>query len=259
MESRKVPASHGWMWIRHGYWLFKKSPLLWMVLTSIGVVGIFSISIIPVVGDSLSSLLMPPLLAGFMFGCHALAGGEELELAHLFSGFKRFAPTLVALGGISLVLQFLILGVMMLSGGSVVVDAMLSDQVQDPDVLVQTFMDASAGPSIILGLTLFTVLLLAMQFAPMLIIFRNMAPLPAMRTSLRACMRNMLPLMAYSVLLLPFAIMATKLMMLGWLVLLPVIIASLYAIYRDIFPMEEDMAEPVAEEKSLPDDRHTSD
>jgi hypothetical protein len=255
MEARKVPAAHGWMWIRHGYWLFKKSPLLWMVLTSIGVVGIFGISIIPVVGDPLSSLLFPPLLAGFMFGCHALASGEELELAHLFSGFQRFAQPLVALGGINLVLQLLILGVMMLTGGAAVVDTMMSGKTgtEDPAVLVAAF--AGAGFALILGLTLFTVLLMAMQFAPMLIIFRNMAPLPAMRASLRAFMRNMLPLTVYGVLLLPFAILASLPIMLGWLVLLPIIIASLYAIYRDIFPMPEDIAEPAAVEETLPDDQ----
>jgi uncharacterized membrane protein len=69
-----------------------------------------------------------------------------------------------------------------------------------------------------------------------------MAPLPAMKVSLRAFLRNMIPLTAYGLLLLPFAILASLPMMLGWLVLLPVIITSLYAIYRDLFPMEGDVA-----------------
>lgn len=255
MEFRKVPASHGWMWIRHGFWLFKKSPLLWMVLTAIGMITIVGISIIPVVGDPLSSLLMPPLLAGFMFGCHAQAAGEELELAHLFSGFQSHAQKLVALGGINLVCQLLILGVMMLAGGSAFVSAIMSGKpaAEDPAALME--MLSGMGLALVLGLTLFTVLMMAMQFAPMLIIFRNMAPIAAMRTSLRAFMQNMLPLTVYGLLLLPFAIAASLPIMLGWLVLMPVIIASLYAIYRDVFPMEEDVAEPAAEEKTLPDDQ----
>jgi len=63
-----------------------------------------------------------------------------------------------------------------------------------------------------------------------------------MKTSLRAFLQNMIPLSVYALLLLPFALLASLPMMLGWLVLLPVIITSLYAIYRDIFPMEEDLA-----------------
>ena len=248
MEARKVHAMHGWMWIKHGFWLFKKNPLLWMVLTSIGVVGIFGISTIPLVGDPLSTLLFPGLLAGFMFGCHALAQGEELELAHLFAGFQHHAQKLVTLGGINLVAQLLILGVMMITGGATLVSIMMDSKAgaEDPAVLMQAI--TGAGLAILIGATLFTALLMAMQFAPMLVIFGKMAPLPAMKASLRAFLRNMIPLTMYGFLLLPFAILASLPMMLGWLVLLPVIITSLYAIYRDLFPMEGDVA--AAEEGS---------
>lgn len=242
MEARKVHAMHGWMWIKHGYWLFKKNPLLWMVLTSIGVVGIFGISTIPLIGDPLSTLLFPALLAGYMLGCHALAQGEDLELAHLLAGFQQHAQKLITLGGINLVVQLLILGVMMLTGGATLVSIMMDSKAgaEDPAVLMQAM--TGAGLAILLGATLFSVLLMAMQFAPMLVIFGKMAPLPAMKTSLRAFLRNMIPLTMYGLLLLPFAILASLPMMLGWLVLLPVIITSLYAIYRDLFPMEGDVA-----------------
>ena len=242
MEARKVHAMHGWMWIKHGFWLFKKNPLLWMTLTSIGVVGIFGISTIPLVGDPLSTLLFPGLLSGFMFGCHALAQGEELELAHLFSGFQQHAQKLVTLGGINLVAQLLILGIMMLTGGATLVSLMMDSKAgaEDPAVLIQAMTGASLA--ILIVATLFSILLMAMQFAPMLVIFGKMAPLPAMKVSLRAFMRNVIPLTVYGLLLLPFAILASLPMMLGWLAFLPVIITSLYAIYRDLFPMEGDAA-----------------
>ena len=241
MEARKVHAMHGWLWIKHCFWLFKKNPLLWMVLTSIGVVGIFAISMIPMLGDPLSTLLFPSLLAGYMFGCHALAQGEELELAHLFSGFQQFAQKLVTLGGVNLVAQLLILGVMMLTGGATLVGIMMDSKAgaEDPAVLVQAM--TGAGVAILLGATLFSILMMAMQFAPMLVIFGRVPPILAMKTSLRAFLRNMIPLSVYGLLLLPFALLASLPMMLGWLVLLPVIITSLYAIYRDLFPMEEDL------------------
>jgi len=253
MEARKVSVTHGWMWIKQGYWLFKKSPLLWMVLTSIGVVGLFGISTIPLVGDPLSTLLFPALLAGFMFGCHALAQGEELELPHLFSGFKQHANKLISLGGMNLVGQLLILGLMMLTGGAAVVGIMMSGKTaSDPAELLPAF--AGAGFALTVGVILFSTLLMAMQFAPMLVIFRNMAPLPAMKASLRAFLRNMMPLTVYGLMLLPFAILASLPMMLGWLFLLPIIITSMYAIYRDLFPMESDLAEVSENEASAPPD-----
>ena len=243
MEARKVNALNGWMWIKQGYWLFRKNPLLWMSLAAIGVIGMIGIAAIPVVGDPLATLLFPILLAGYMLGCHALAQGEELELAHLFAGFQQHAQQLVTLGGINLVGQLLILGVMKFTGGAALVDILMSgQQMDDPTALVQAM--EGAGIALLLGITLFTVLMMAMQFAPMLVIFGKMAPVPAMKASLRAFLRNMLALTVYGALLLPFALLASLPMMLGWLVLLPIVIASMYAIYRDLFPMPPEAATP---------------
>ena len=243
MEARKVPVSHSWLWIKQAYDLFRKSPLLWMVLTAIGVVGMAAISYIPVVGDLLSTILMPVLLAGFMLGARDLARGEELELAHLFGGLQHNAQELIGLGGINLVGQLLSLGAMMLTGGGALVGLILSGkQVDDPTVLMQAL--AGAGLALLVGALLFSLLLMAMQFAPMLVMFHHMTPIRAMKTSLRAFLRNMLPLTVYGLMLLPFAILASMPMMLGWLVLLPIIIASLYTIYIDLFPLD---SEPVPE------------
>lgn len=237
MEARKVNAINGWQWIKNGYWLFRKNPLLWMALTSIGVLGMLGMAVIPVVGDPLATLLFPVLLAGYMFGCHALAQGEELELAHLFAGFQQHAQQLITLGGINLVGQLLILGAMMLAGGAALVSILMSGTpVDDPAILTQAV--EGAGFALLLGIALFTVLMMAMQFAPMLVIFGKMQPVPAMKTSLRAFVRNVIPMTVYGAMLLPFMILASLPMMLGWLVLMPVVIASLYAIYRDLFPMQ---------------------
>ena len=112
--------------------------------------------------------------------------------------------------------------------------------VEDPAVVTQAF--AGAGFSLLIGSLLFSLLVMAMQFAPMLVIFGDMAPLPAMRASLRAFLRNFLPLTVYGLLLLPFAIVATLPMMLGWVLLLPVIITSMYATYADMFPARRESA-----------------
>jgi len=241
MEARKVNAINGWLWIKQGYGLFRKSPLLWISLTAIGIIGMLGIAVIPVVGDPLTTLLFPILLAGYMLGCHALAEGEELELPHLFAGFQHRAQQLVTLGGINLVAQLLILGVMKMTGGAALVDILMSGtQVEDPAVLVQAM--EGAGMALLLGMTLFSLLMMAMQFAPMLVIFGKMLPVPAMKMSLQAFLRNIIPLTVYGVMLLPFALLASLPMMLGWLVLMPIIITSLYVTYRDLFPMQQEAA-----------------
>lgn len=246
MEARKVPAAHGWLWIKQAYDLFRRSPLLWMVLTAIGVVGMAAISYIPVVGELLTTILMPVLLAGYMLGAKALAEGEELELAHLFAGLQHNAQELISLGGINLVGQLLSLGAMMLTGGAALVTLILSGkQIDDPAVLMNAL--TGAGLALLVGATLFTLLLMAMQFAPMLVIFQHMTPVLAMKTSLHAFIRNMIPLTVYGLMLLPFAIIASMPMMLGWLVLLPIIIASMYTIYIDLFPAPSPEAQAAIE------------
>ena len=253
MEARKVPAANAWLWIKQGYWLFKKSPVLWVVLTAIGIAGLIGLAMIPVVGDPLATLLFPVLMAGFMAGCRALEMEEELELAHLFAGFRLRTQQLVTLGGINLVCQLLIFGVMMMTGGSALVAILMSGaQVEDPAVLTQAI--AGAGMSLLLGMTLFFVLLMAMQFAPMLVLFDQVAPVAALKISLQAFLRNAMPLTAYGLLLLPFAVLASMPMMLGWLILMPVLITSVYAAYRDFFPIEEVPSAMVQSEEVEPQD-----
>ena len=241
MEARKVGAINGWLWIKQGFWLFRKSPLLWVSLTAIGIIGMLGLAFVPVVGDPLATLLFPVLLAGYMLGCHAQAQGAELELAHLFAGFQRNAQQLVTLGGINLVIKLLILGVMKMTGGAELVDILTSGkQVEDPVVLLRAV--ESAGMALPVGLILFSLLMMAMQFAPMLVVFGKMLPVAAMRASFRAFLRNIMPITVYGVMLLPFAYAASLPMMLGWLVLMPVVITSMYATYRDLFPVQPEAA-----------------
>ena len=244
MQARKVPAAHGWLWIKQAFDLFRKSPLLWMILTAIGVVGIGMLFSIPVVGMLLALILMPLLLAGFMLGARDLLNGGELELAHLFGGLKHNASELVSLGGINLVGQLLIniiaAALIKMAGGEKLV-ALIEKHVEDQQQLAQAMASTDIRlmlTAITIAAVLFILLMMAMQFAPLLVMFHHMTPLRAMKTSLNAFLSNVLPLTVYSVVLIPLAIAASIPMMAGWVFLLPVVIASMYIIYIDLFPAE---------------------
>ncbi|MGA9666411.1 MAG: BPSS1780 family membrane protein [Gallionella sp.] len=235
MEPQHLKAGQGWEWIKQGYALFMKSPILWVVLLSICVIAAVGISSVPVIGEPLVSLLMPVVLAGLMTGCRSLEQGEELELAHLFSGFKQHTSHLVALGGISLVSQYLIFGAMIVVGGATLVHLLMSGQQDiDPNVMMQAL--TGAGFAMLLGIVLFSLLMMAMQYAPMLVFFNGVTPLQGMKLSLRAFLHNIGPMLVYGLTFLFLGILASLPMMLGWLVLLPLVFTSLYASYRDIFP-----------------------
>lgn len=253
MEAQRLPAIQGWNWIKRGYRLFVMAPLLWIVLLLIWLTGIILLSAVPVVGDPLTSLLLPASLVGFMLGCRALEKGDELELAHLLGGFRLRTAQLVTLGGIALALQFTIFGVMAALGGGELIATLMGQHVQDPEALAQII--ATSGTSILIGFALLSVLLMAMQFAPMLVYFNGIAPLAAMRLSLRAFLVNIGPMLVYSITFVPLAMLASMPMMLGWVLLLPVMITSLYACYSDIFPVQAEPPRAVENEVAGGDDQ----
>ena len=237
MEPLRLEANQGWQWIKKGYALFMQAPLLWIVLLAICFVAAAGISAVPVIGEPLVSLLMPVVVIGLMAGCRSLEMGDELELAHLFSGFQRHTSHLITLGGIALVSQYLIFGVMMMVGGATLVGIMMNNHSPAaPEVIQQAV--AGAGAAVMIGITLFSVLLMSMQFAPMLVFFHNIAPVAAMKLSLRAFTRNVGAMFVYGMAFLLLAILASIPMMLGWLVLMPIVFTSLYASFCDIFPAE---------------------
>lgn len=237
MEPLRLEANQGLQWIRKGYGLFMKAPLLWIVLLAICFVAAAGVSAVPVVGEPLVSLLMPVVVIGLMAGCRSLELGDDLELAHLFCGFQRHTSHLITLGGIALVSQYLIFGAMMMVGGATLVGILMNNQAPTaPDVIQQAVAGASAA--VIIGVALFSVLLMAMQFAPMLVFFRNIAPVAAMKLSLRAFTHNVGAMFVYGMAFLLLAVLASMPMMLGWLILMPMVFTSLYASFCDIFPAE---------------------
>jgi uncharacterized membrane protein len=76
---------------------------------------------------------------------------------------------------------------------------------------------------------------MALWFAPSLVIFRGTAPLDAMKVSFGACLRNIVPFLLYSLIYIVAAIVASIPLGLGWVVLAPLVMITLYVSYRDVF------------------------
>jgi hypothetical protein len=249
MEINKLNAASGWLWIKQGTYLFKKSPVLLAALSLIAIAAAIGISSIPAVGEPISAFLFPVIFSGLLWGCHALEHNEELELAHLFVGFQRNTQKLVMLGALNLLGNYLILGAMKVTGGGQLVDLMMSNSPDvDPAVIIQAV--SGAALAIIISIILSIVFIMATQFAPMLVTFNKLSPIAALKASLLGSWHNLVPLSVYGVMMMLFMIVATLPLMLGWFVLLPIMVTSLYAAYRGIFSSAEEMAakEPVTPE-----------
>lgn len=237
MQARKVPAEHGWEWIKSGFGLFRLNPVIWIALFFVYLLLCLLLSAIPLIGPILLNLLAPVFMAGFMLGCQALESGEELEINHLFAGFKQNTAQLITVGGIYLVGAILIAGlVFMITGG-----AMLNEGVHGLNGEHEPAMETAAGSMLLpalIAMALLLPLVMAYWFAPTLVIFNGMSALDAMKMSFVACLNNLLPFTVYGLISMVLLVIAAIPIGLGLVVMIPTMTASLYVSYKDIFSEE---------------------
>ena len=168
-----------------------------------------------------------------MSGCKALEQDEELEIGHLFAGFRSNPAPLITLGGIYLVGQVLIISVAMLVGGDTLMDLWLEGKRVNENELQRVSGNMLSATLVVLALSV--PLMMATWFAPLLIMFDRMSPYAAMRLSFFGCLSNFIPLQIYAISLIVLAIIASIPYGLGFFILIPTLFASIYASYKAIF------------------------
>ncbi len=230
MGGRAVGAGQGWTWIADGFGLFKKAPGMWIALVIVLLVILIVLAFIPLLGAVATFLLMPLFLGGLMLGCRALQGGGGLEVGHLFAGFKEHTGNLIVLGALAIGGWIIVmLPVIAIVGAGAIFGMMRGDAAGA----------AAMGGSFVLAwlvaMALSIPIYMALWFAPALVVLRGLAPAAAIKESFLGCLKNIVPFLIYGIVLLVLGIVATIPLGLGWLVLGPVAIASIYVAYRDIY------------------------
>ena len=230
--GRAVDAGRGWEWIVEGFAMFKRQPGIWILVVIVVMACSILISLVPVIGTLANMLLMQVFMGGVMLGCRALDGGGSLEVGHVFAGFRQNTGDLVVLGVLALVGWVIaFIPAMVIAGGGTFMALMRGGQFMPVlGTLGLTFVLA-----MLVAFALMLPLYMALWFAPSLIVFNNLKPVAAMQASFFACLKNVVPFLLYSVILLVLGVAAAIPLGLGFLVLGPVVIASIYAGYRDIF------------------------
>ena len=230
--GRAVDAGRGWEWIAEGFALFKKQPGIWILILIVLVVCSILISLVPIIGALANLLLMQVFIGGVMLGCRALDNGESFDVWCVFAGFKQNTGDLVVLGLLALVGWILaFIPAMLIMGGGAFM-AMMGGGGFMPNIGALGLTFALA---ILVALALALPVYMALWFAPSLVVFNDLKPVDAMRASFLACLKNIVPFVLYGIILLGLCMVAAIPLGLGFLVLGPVAIASIYAGYRDIF------------------------
>jgi uncharacterized membrane protein len=229
--GRGVAAGHGWSWIAQGWDLFKRQPVLWIGIAVTLFVILLVLAFIPLLGPLANAVLWPVLSAGLLIGCRALAEGGTLEFGHLFAGFRDRFGTLVAVGAISFGVS-LVIGILVAVAMGVSMFTMFGGG-PGPNAAPEALMTMALATLVMFALLL--PLMMALWFAPALVVFHERGPVEALKESFTGCLKNIVPFLIYGLIGLVLAILASIPVGLGWLLLGPVLIGSLYASYRDIY------------------------
>lgn len=235
MTPKAMPIERGAGWLLEGFNYFKKSALSWIGTVILLIIISAAMSIVPLIGGLALNLLMPVFMAGLILGCQAQAGGGEFTVNHLFAGFSKNTAQLVVLGVFYLlgmiIITVVVIGIALtLSGGMAILENLQSG---DPEVIMQhlrlvllIFLVASA---------LYIPLLMAFWFAPALVILNDVPPVAALKLSFMACLVNILPFLLYGIVGLVLSIIAAIPFGLGFLILFPMVVASVYIAWSEIF------------------------
>lgn len=252
MQARCLPARRGAFWLLAGFHLFRRNPPLLTALTlSYLLVVQLAVALLPGLGPMLLPLALPAMVLVVANGARLIDQGKVMAASGLLHGVRGNGVAMLRLGGVQLVGALIFVGlVLLLDGGDMAALGDL-DKSDDPEVLWT-----------LLRLVLVALpFLLAFLFAPYLTGWDGVPAARAVFYSFVAALRNWRALLNYLAAVLMVSVVVPGLLlvlasplpeaigggiqlgirMLMIFVLAPVLSASLYVGYRDIFhpPMDE--------------------
>jgi len=251
MQARIVDAASGARWLADGWRLFRRSPLGWMVAVFTSWLALTLVSLVPVAGIAAAAVLVPAFSVGFMALARSAERGGAVELASLFDGFRHDSRAQLVLGAAYFGCVALVVGASALADDGALARWLISGRRPSDEVLQS---DAFLAALVCAGLA-YAPVMLAFWFAPPLAAWHSTGPAKALFFSFAACMMNWRAFMVYGLAAavvsigLPLvvaavvafaggaagAVPAMSILFALMLILMPTLLASFYASYRDVF------------------------
>lgn len=255
MRAQTLPPAAGWQWLLGGYAIFRRNPLMLGMLVLAYWFTVLFLNLLPVVGALAASLAIPGLSVGLMQAARDIDRGLQPGLQTLYGSMRQNGRTLLALGALYLCCTLGIFGVSALVDGGDLLRFMLASNraeraaVEDANFIL---------PGLVVT-ALMIPLLMAYWFAPVLAAWHRLSVGKSLFFSFVACLLNWRPFLVFSIGLLlvagilPGLLLGTVLLLFPGaanfatavvvmpmlLVIAPVVYASFYACYRDIFGISE--------------------
>ena len=231
--GRSRPAGHGWGWIKSARELTKPRTGLWIGILIVFVIIAMVIGVIPVLGPLAMYFIMPVIVGGLMVTCDKAHRREDIGIGDMFSGFRTHFARLAGIGLATLVMYLIVFAVVAAIFGTAAAMVLSgiggAPEAGDPAVVIAILLAS------LLIMALSVPIYMALWFSYALVTLNDFTVMQALKTSFRGCLKNIWAFLVYGVMMFLLAIAASIPFFLGWLILGPVLFASFYTGYRDIF------------------------
>lgn len=232
-SPRGVDAGRGVAWWTEAWALLMRNLGMWVVLSLVSLVLFIVLNFVPLIGALAASLLAPVFVGGWMLAARKVQAGGTLEVGDLFLGFREALTPLAILGAL-LLGAVLVIGIVFSVLGIGAMAGMIGGTMHGSP----GGMMAAAGTGLfglLLAFVLGVAVSIAIWFAPALVVFHGLAPVDALKASIQASLKNIGPFLVYGLLYIVAAMVASIPFGLGWIVLVPLTLLSVYTSYQDVF------------------------
>jgi hypothetical protein len=243
MQINILPAGAGIGWLREGVRLFGRQPIGLPAMVVVYLTMLLLPALLPVIGIAISGVLAPFASVGLLGACRDVAEGR-MPTPLAFAQPFRPSPARVQLLRLGIINAILLLVVATLSALAVPEPPAAESSQSLPDVPLA---------SLLLQFLLYLPVMAVMWFAPVLCGWHTITPAKAMFGSAVACWRNVGPMLIFGVAagVLTLGVSVVVVMLLASLgssremmsiviaplalVLMTIVQASLYPMYRSVF------------------------
>ena len=186
---------HGVLWLGRAYRMFRAAPLRWLLLLFIYYTLVAAAELGPwaSIGTLVAPVLKPVFAVGFLAAAWTQERGGTPSIGLLFRGFRSNLWALLPLGIVFLAgMTLAVLATALVDGGQLI--SLLSGSEKPTD---EIFSSGRVQLAMLFGAACALPTLLALWFAPALVVFNDANAITALGTSLRAALVNWRPVAVF--------------------------------------------------------------
>ena len=226
-EPNRLSAGDGMAWVGASWRIFKERPLLWIGVFFVYMLIVGGVSVIPGIGAFASGILGVMFMAGFAYMAYGIDMGEDVGFGDMFAGIQQAPKPLFMLW----LVQFLAALAVMVP--MIIVMFLTMGGISPTSLEQGTFSPMMMLMMLVMMLFIIPIAM-ATVFSPILVFFHELSPTEAMKLSFKACLRNILPMLVFGIVMSVVGFIAMIPLGLGLLAVVPMGLISVYVMYKDI-------------------------